>query len=109
MLWVSFHAMAYWIVGYEHLVDNLFILGGILVNPALQYSAFRNVAFFKDYPYALPGFVSGAFCLSTAIVSFMFLNEVSVIVLKAPTPSNALTRHCQVNSIPKVNLKRTRR
>lgn len=56
------------------------VLGGALANPAEQYSAFRNVAFFQNYPYALPGFVSGAFCLSTAIVSLIFLDEVSLFV-----------------------------
>lgn len=60
----------------RHLTDHLYGIGGFLVNPATQYSAFRNVAFFNDYPYALPGFVSGAFCLSTAIVSFLYLHEV---------------------------------
>jgi ABC-type arginine transport system permease subunit len=52
--------------------------GGILANPASQYSFFRHVAFFEEYPYALPGFVSGAFCLSTAILSFISLDEVSI-------------------------------
>jgi hypothetical protein len=61
---------------YKYSADHGCILGGFLVNPAEQYSAFRNVAFLKDYPYALPGFVSGAFCLSTAIASFLFLHEV---------------------------------
>lgn len=51
--------------------------GGALANPASQYSIFENVAFFQEYPYALPGFVSGAFCLSTAAVSFICLDEVS--------------------------------
>jgi hypothetical protein len=63
---------------YKHLADRVYISGGFLVNPAEQYSAFRNVAFFNDYPYALPGFVSGAFCLSTAVASFLFLHEVSL-------------------------------
>jgi hypothetical protein len=49
----------------------------------MQYSAFQNVAFFKDYPYALPGFVSGAFCLSTAIMSFFWLNEASQLIVPA--------------------------
>lgn len=59
------------------------VLGGALVNPAEQYSAFRNVAFFENYPYALPGFVSGAFCLSTAVVSFIFLDEVSLFLFSS--------------------------
>jgi hypothetical protein len=63
---------------YKHSADHECIPGGFLVDPAEQYSAFRNVAFFKDYPYALPGFMSGAFCLSTAIASFLFLHEVSL-------------------------------
>lgn len=51
-------------------------IGGALANPAEQYQAFRDVPLFRDHAYALPGFVSGAFCLSTAIVSTVFLNEV---------------------------------
>jgi hypothetical protein len=52
--------------------------GGVLADPASQYSLFKHVAFFEEYPYALPGFVSGAFCLSTAILSFICLNEVGI-------------------------------
>jgi hypothetical protein len=66
---------------YKHSADHVYIAGGFLVNPAEQYSAFRDVAFFNDYPYALPGFVSGAFCLSTAIASFLFLHEVSLLTI----------------------------
>lgn len=62
------------------LTDNLCGLGGFLVNPATQFSAFKNITFFKDYPYALPGFVSGAFCLSTAIVSAIYLQEVGFCI-----------------------------
>jgi hypothetical protein len=57
--------------------DSARISGGFLANPATQYPAFRNVAFFHTYPYALPGLVSGAFCMSAAIMSFVSLNEVS--------------------------------
>lgn len=61
-----------------HSTDSMSSPGGALANPASQYPIFRNVAFFQEYPYALPGFVSGAFCLSTAIVSFVCLDEVSL-------------------------------
>jgi len=60
--------------------DYVAFVGGFLANPATQYSSFRDVAFFHNYPYALPGFVSGAFCMSAAIISFMSLNEVSCVV-----------------------------
>ena len=57
--------------------DNTPFLGGFLADPATQYSAFQNVAFFRSYPYALPGFVSGAFCLSASIMGIISLEEVS--------------------------------
>jgi len=62
----------------RYLADLMSTTGGILAKPASQYSFFENIAFFKEYPYALPGFVSGAFCLSTAILSSICLNEVSL-------------------------------
>jgi hypothetical protein len=61
-------------------------IGGLLANPASQYSLFEDIAFFKEYPYALPGFVSGAFCLSTAILSFTCLDEVSIIHTSSAEP-----------------------
>jgi hypothetical protein len=63
--------------GTMHPADHTGILGGFLANPATQYSAFRNVAFLHNYPYALPGFVSGAFCLSASILGFISTKEVS--------------------------------
>jgi hypothetical protein len=91
---------------YKHSADHVYIAGGFLVNPAEQYSAFRNVAFFNDYPYALPGFVSGAFCLSTAIASFLFLHEVSLFHnLVKSAVSDVSTRHYQANSMPTVRLR----
>lgn len=61
----------------RYAADHTRLLGGFLANPATQYSAFRNVAFFHSYPYALPGFVSGAFCLSASILGIISLKEVS--------------------------------
>ena len=63
--------------GTMHSADHARVLGGFLANPATQYSAFRNVAFLHNYPYALPGFVSGAFCLSASILGFISTKEVS--------------------------------
>ena len=61
----------------KHHADHIRLLGGFLANPATQYSAFRDVAFLHKYPYALPGFVSGAFCLSASILGFISTKEVS--------------------------------
>lgn len=69
-------------------------LGGALANPASQYSIFQDVRFFEKYPYALPGFVSGAFCLSTAIVSYFCLDETlpSRSSAAGPPPPETTTR-----------------
>ncbi|KAM0718081.1 hypothetical protein Q7P37_006413 [Cladosporium fusiforme] len=58
-------------------------IGGVLADPAGQYDAFKHITFFQQFPYALPGFISSAFCLSTAIVSFFFLDE--TLPSKSPT------------------------
>lgn len=52
------------------------ILGGALAEPAEQYpGAFGGIQFFKDYPYALPGFVVGAISATGALTSLLFLDE----------------------------------
>ncbi|RDW77631.1 putative peptide transporter [Coleophoma cylindrospora] len=52
------------------------MIGGVLSNPVDQYpSAFGKVQFFKDYPYALPTFATGAIGLSASIISAIFINE----------------------------------
>ena len=80
------------------LTDNLYKSGGFLVNPATQFYAFRNIAFFKDYPYALPGFVSGAFCLSTAIVSAIYLQEVGSCIHLSLKSTHILYSHFRASS-----------
>jgi len=66
-------------------------LGGALADPAQHLSAFKHVTFFKDFPYALPGFVCGAFCLTTAIASAFLLNEVSEYASQPRSPGRMLT------------------
>lgn len=52
-------------------------LGGALSRPADQYpSVFGNIQFFKDYPYALPTFVTGSIGATACIVSAFFIKEV---------------------------------
>ncbi|KAI9162837.1 major facilitator superfamily transporter [Paramyrothecium foliicola] len=52
------------------------ILGGVLADPVRQYpGAFKGIAFFEEYPYALSGFVIGLISLTGAIVSVLFLQE----------------------------------
>ncbi|KAM5351127.1 hypothetical protein ACJ41O_003850 [Fusarium nematophilum] len=52
------------------------ILGGALADPAHQYpGAFGHVRFFRDYPYALPGFVTAAISATSALTSTLFLKE----------------------------------
>ncbi|KAF5026688.1 hypothetical protein F66182_1237 [Fusarium sp. NRRL 66182] len=52
------------------------IIGGALADPAHQFPrAFGHVQFFHDYPYALPGFVTGAISSTASLTSALFLNE----------------------------------
>ncbi|KAK3902345.1 major facilitator superfamily domain-containing protein [Staphylotrichum tortipilum] len=55
------------------------LIGGALANPARQYSGlFGNVAFFRDYPYALPSLVVGAMGLSAVAVTAICVEETLV-------------------------------
>lgn len=55
------------------------LVGGALTDPVHQYpSLFKNVQFFKDYPYALPNFAVGAICLSCVIITALFVDETLV-------------------------------
>lgn len=53
------------------------IPGGALADPAGQYPrVFGGIHFFKEYPYALPTFFSGAIGASAAVISWLFIHEV---------------------------------
>ncbi|KAL3420317.1 major facilitator superfamily transporter [Phlyctema vagabunda] len=52
------------------------LIGGVLSNPADQYPRlFGNIQFFRDYPYALPTFGTGAVGVSACIISALFIKE----------------------------------
>ncbi|KAH6898231.1 major facilitator superfamily domain-containing protein [Thelonectria olida] len=52
------------------------ILGGVLASPAEQYPrVFGKIQFFVDYPYALPGFVTGAIAATSFVACAFLLNE----------------------------------
>ncbi|KEY72455.1 hypothetical protein S7711_05130 [Stachybotrys chartarum IBT 7711] len=52
------------------------LIGGALADPVSQYPrAFKGVRFFEEYPYALPGFVTGGVSAMTAIAIALFLKE----------------------------------
>jgi MFS family permease len=52
------------------------LIGGGLSKPAEQYpSVFGRIKLFKDFPYALPTFATGAVGVSAAIVSALFIKE----------------------------------
>lgn len=52
------------------------LIGGALSNPAKQYpSIFGNIQFFKDYPYALPTFVTSAIGATVTIICALFVKE----------------------------------
>lgn len=53
------------------------ILGGILADPAGSYPAlFGGVWFFEKFPYATPNILSGVFLISSALLVWLFLDEV---------------------------------
>ena len=52
------------------------LIGGALSNPADQYpSVFGRIRLFKEFPYALPTFATGAIGVSAAITSALFIKE----------------------------------
>lgn len=60
------------------------LIGGALADPATIYPRlFGNVAFFKDYPYALPSFAVGAIGFTAVITTALFVDE----TLKKPQHS----------------------
>lgn len=55
------------------------LIGGALAEPARQYPGlFGNVAFFRDYPYALPSLFVGVLGLSAVAVTAIFVEETLV-------------------------------
>jgi MFS family permease len=53
------------------------LIGGVLESPAEKYkSTFGHVRFFRDYPYALPGFASASVGLVALILTTLFVKEV---------------------------------
>ncbi len=55
------------------------LLGGALADPARLYPAlFGNVAFFVDYPYALPSLVVGVLGLSSVALTALYVEETLV-------------------------------
>jgi len=52
------------------------LVGGSLAKPAEQIPGlFGNSAFLRQYPYALPTFVTGAFGVTAALVAFFLIKE----------------------------------
>ncbi|KAF2028576.1 MFS general substrate transporter [Setomelanomma holmii] len=52
------------------------LLGGVLERPATKYTRiFGKIHFFHKYPYALPGFVTSAIALSSALAVLFFAKE----------------------------------
>lgn len=61
--------------------QKLINIGPVLSRPADKYpSVFGGIQFFKDYPYALATFTTGAIGATACIVSALFIKEVSNIV-----------------------------
>ncbi|EXJ71115.1 uncharacterized protein A1O5_06108 [Cladophialophora psammophila CBS 110553] len=55
------------------------LLGGALASPATEYpSVFGHIKFFREYPYALPTFVTGSIGLVATVTSAMGVKETLV-------------------------------
>jgi hypothetical protein len=63
--------------GNDHVLT---VTGGGLSTPAKQFGGiFRRIAFFTEYPYALPTFVAGTIGASAAILCALFIKEVCLV------------------------------
>lgn len=51
--------------------------GGLLAMPASTFKVFKHFQPFVQYPYLLPCLVTGSLALSSAVLDFFFLEEVS--------------------------------
>ncbi|KAF7976768.1 hypothetical protein HWV62_5770 [Athelia sp. TMB] len=70
------------------------LLGGLLSHPAEKYH-FLDIEFLRQWPYFLPGFVTGLVALCGSLVGFQFLKE----TLPSKTcPSRALKAHWRMSS-----------
>lgn len=55
------------------------LIGGALAEPATQYPrVFGGIAFFEEYPYALPGFAVGFVGLTGVLTTALFVKETMV-------------------------------
>ncbi|KAI0340698.1 MFS general substrate transporter [Trametopsis cervina] len=50
-------------------------LGGTFAEPATQFPGTFDTAFWRAYPYALPGFIAGAIAIAAALLSIFYLRE----------------------------------
>lgn len=51
------------------------LIGGALADPANEYPRLFDRAFFRDYPYFLPCFVTGLVAFAVGLATFFFLEE----------------------------------
>lgn len=57
-------------------------LGGVFATPAETYpKIFGSFQFLKDFPYALPTFITGGIGASAAIMCGLLVKEVSILPL----------------------------
>ncbi|KAH8198563.1 hypothetical protein TruAng_007244 [Truncatella angustata] len=76
------------------------LIGGALADPANQYpNVFGNVAFFKEYPYALPSFAVGVVGLTAVLTSAFFVEE----TLKKKPGGSAESGHAEVSQPRKMS------
>jgi MFS family permease len=78
------------------------ILGGLLADPAANYSSlFANVGWLKRFPYAPPNLVSACFLFAAALGVFFGLNEVCCFRLHIRWPSLMTGRLLNLYAIKK--------
>ncbi|KAL9019975.1 MAG: hypothetical protein Q9185_002765 [Variospora sp. 1 TL-2023] len=76
-------------VGYEFILIIAYfagpLLGSALADPVSQYPAvFKGVSLFEHFPYALPGMVTGAVCVSGAAITVLLIDDSRKVYKEEP-------------------------
>jgi hypothetical protein len=69
------------------------LIGGTFSSPANTFPNLFNHAFFRAYPYFLPGCIASVICLTGVIFGYVFLEEVSSF---HSSPISVLTYCCRL-------------
>ncbi|KAI0085415.1 major facilitator superfamily domain-containing protein [Irpex rosettiformis] len=77
------------------------LLGGAFADPATELPRWFNTPFWRKYPYALPGFVSGLLGIGSFLLTVFYLKETHPgLARKTRAASRASSRHRIVSPSP---------